>query len=325
MLACGGAPECPPPPTPPTLTAPQVAPVRVAARDLSLRIGPAWLHLRSVDGRLLPTQPDRPVSIDEPTTWRGVVEHAEIGVPTAALEAVLRRPGDRGVAALDGVTVRTDGARLILSGELRPGGLGFEVVAVPSPDPRGRLGVRAESVRVLGLDVERALDRADLTFADLLSLDGQRGLSVEGDTLFVEVSELSSEVALEGRVVAVAVLADGVALVLGEGAATARPVTMARVEEAVHTPHRNAVVFDGGDLRFGDIVLIDGRIEVEDIDPSDPLTADVATLSDQLRAGHSKSLPASAAVRLMLPDHDAFGPDDLARPHEADPLARAPE
>lgn len=327
-LACGEeAPECPPPPAPPELTAPQVEPVTVSAHDVAIHIGQTTLHLREVRGRLSPTEADRPVAINAVQTWRGRVQHAEVGLSTEAFEALLSQRGSSGAAPIDGATVRSDGTRLTLSGKVRPGGaflpLRFAIEAEPFAHPDGRLGVRAVALRLLGIELEAAMDRADVTLADLLTLDGQRGLSVEGDALLIDLPALAPKVHLEGHVSEVAVLPDGVAVVLTDGETPARPVTMAAVAEATRTPRRNAVIFDGADIRFGDIHLIDGHIEVEDLDQSDALSVDVATLSEQLRAGHTKSLPEAASVRLYVPDHDAFTDADLATPHATDEVARA--
>ena len=137
-----------------------------------------------------------------------------------------------------------------------------------------------------------------LHLAKLMDLSKARGLSVNGDDLFVDPLQLIPPPTVEGRLSAVRVEDT---LLVQEFTRTAQDTVFGSYVRPDSSSH-NFVYFRGGELRFGKLTMSDTDLLINDEDERDPLDLFLARYNDQLVAGHTKNTP-ELGLRTWLVDY----------------------
>jgi hypothetical protein len=100
--------------------------------------------------------------------------------------------------------------------------------------------------------------------------------------------------AIEGRVSAVRVAGDQVVMTFGSGAPLG-PIP--------DSTSQNYMFYRGGTLRFGKLLMLDADMQINDLDPTDPLKFNIDRYLDQLIAGYSKTTR-SGGLNVFMRDID---------------------
>jgi hypothetical protein len=262
-------------------------------RDVRFRVDEAAsLEIRSLDGALLRTQKGASPFFDEPATFELALSDAEIAIDEGSLSAILNRYAfSEPDSPIRDIEITAEGSRLRQRGTLRKGAVEtrFDILGEISPTPDGKLRLRPVSIKVGGLKVTRLLDALGVSLADVVKLDGSRGVSAEGDDLLLSPHELLPPPRISGRVAAARVEGRGVVITFGAGRGG--------------DSERGYMRFRGGTLRFGKLTMARADLEIADADPRDPLDFYLAEYQKQLSAGYAL-IRKSRGLRVLMPDYE---------------------
>ena len=133
--------------------------------------------------------------------------------------------------------------------------------------------------------------------AEVVKAEGARGLTMEGDDVFLDPERLMPPPRIRGRLTAVRVEKDRIVQVFGSRRKDLTPPD----PEA-----RNYMYYHGGRLRFGKLTMDDTDMQIVDADPGDPFFFSQKEYKRQLIAGYSRNTPNLGLV-VKMPDLDQVG------------------
>jgi len=73
------------------------------------------------------------------------------------------------------------------------------------------------------------------------------------------------------------------------------------------------MLYRGGTLRFGKLLMLDAEMQIVDLDPADPFKFDLDRYAAQLIAGYSRTLP-DLGLEVYMRDIDKIKRSSSARP-----------
>ncbi len=282
---------------PPARSEPQHgAPVQVQMRNILYHFtGGIAVHIRRLDGRLLPTG-SLPVFDDKQSFWIAI-ETAEIAITTDAMQHVLN---DYVFAARDAplknLVVSTEGMRLKIKGKLHSkGDVAFEISGNLTATSEGKIRLHAEKVRALHLPVKGLMDLLGVEIKDLVKSSQLRGVAVEGDDVILDPAQLLPAPHIQGRVSNVRLEGRNIVQVFGPAATPRRWF------------HGNYMGYRGAALRFGKLTMNDTDMFLIDMDPRDPFDFYLDHYREQLTAGYTKTTP-QFGLRVYMRDYDKLHP-----------------
>ena len=133
-----------------------------------------------------------------------------------------------------------------------------------------------------------------LALDEVIDLKKAKGASVAGDDIFLQPTMILPPPAIEGRVSAVRVTGDQVVMTFG---------TAGALGPIADTTSQNYMFYRGGTLRFGKLMMLDAEMQINDLDPADPLKFNIDRYLDQLVAGYSRTLR-SGGLNVFMRDID---------------------
>lgn len=331
LLGCG-ARDCPEPqahtpaheahgararPLPPA--EPSTDPIHVTGADITLLVNGSRVHVHHVDATLASLDGE-PLVLREPDSYQVTLHSAELGITPDGLTQLLHEPVEN-ARKVDELTIGAYDGMLWLSGVLRPGRLilpmRFRASVEPVALDDGRLGLRADQLELTRIDVDQVLGRFDLELSDLLDLSSRPHLSIEGNTIGIDIFGAVDATELKAAIVSAEVVEDGVLLQLAEapGMLPAERTDRVALEPSGST---NSITFTGGAMQVGDVMLLKTRLEIVDQAPETPLSLDTSDLKRQLKAAYTKRF--DGGIRMFLPDHDSYTEQDIVAGPLPDPL-----
>lgn len=285
LVACGGEDRTAD--TQAATTPQEPAETRIAMRLVDLHPPEGGvIHMRRLDGVVRAVEGDMP-DMRDAKSFRIDVATAELLVGTDAIAGLLTSGKDTPFTSAE---VKTTEAGIDVRGTLRspvPARISF---VGPVSVEEGRLVIAPESVEILGVEATGVLDTLDLTLEDVVK--ARPGLEVAANRLLVDPLANVREPALDAHLVRVEVAEDGLVLFL-EGPA---PPAESAAEE-------RGISIRGGTVRAGHTILEQADVQLVDVDPSDPLSLDMAALNDQILKGYTKLQP-NGGQRVHVPDRE---------------------
>ena len=263
-------------------------------RNVRLHAAPdVVLDVASLDGHLVTTRGDLPV-FDDQQSFYVDVDHAELSASAASLTGLVRHAFAYDGAPIKNVSVEIRDGKLEEKGKLRKGiSLPFSMTADVAPRD-GRILIRPEKMRVLGMPAARLMKLAGLELDDLVKVKPGRGVEVRDDDLLLEPSQILKAPQIRGRVTTARIDGDRLRLVLGDAAPT---------KPAAGEAPRNFIWFRGGQIRFGRLTMANADLQLIDADPSDPFDFYPEKYNEQLVAGYSRNT-GDGALRTTMPDYN---------------------
>jgi hypothetical protein len=258
------------------------------------------LDVRRLRGQVVRTQPDVPAALDDSRSFTVRVTDGTVALSGDALAALLNGFvfAYRG-APLKKLHAKTAGSEVVLRGIMHKGvDLPFEITSTIALEPDGRVRLHPTKTRILGIDGEKLMHALGLHLDKLLDLSGAHGVTVVGNDLLLEPTEILPPPAISGRLTSIRVEGDEIVQTFAhlpddsvfDG--SARPDTVAP----------NFIYFRGGELRFGKLLMRDTDLEILDADSRDPFDLDLDQYARQLVAGTSRTL-ANQGLRVVMPDY----------------------
>ena len=160
------------------------------------------LHIRSLRGRFVAQGTRQAPYLDDPSSYSVTVDHGEVAVDLASLNALMTRALDDH-SNVRGLPISIDGeGNLRQKGTVRKGiPVPFDVKANVSPTPDGRIRIHSESVKGFGLPVNPLLKAFSVKMDDLFKVDPGRGVVVDGNDILLDPSSLLPPPAMRGAAI----------------------------------------------------------------------------------------------------------------------------
>ena len=274
---------------------PVEAETRVEMVNVNIHLDPELiLHIRRLEGKLLPTREGHPPAFDDKLSYIIAVDSGEVGVSMAGMTHVMNTYvfGDPD-APLKNLRLSSEGSQIRQEGTLKKGiGIPFEIVATIGATPDGKIRAHPTQMRAEHIPVKGLLKLFGLDMAKLINTRKTKGISVDDNDIILDPARMLPPPRMRGRITAVRVQGDELIQIFGNE--TRNP--------AVERPRSNYMAYRGGILRFGKLTMNDVDMQLIDADPSDPFEFYPDHYKEQLVAGYSKTTP-SGGLRVYMPDY----------------------
>ena len=263
-------------------------------REIALRIRRLRGTMRSKTGG--------PVIFDDKSSFIIHIDAAEVGLTGNDLSLLLNRyvfayPG----APLKRLRVSTAGSEIVQKGILHKVlDLPFEIRASLSITPDGRIRIHPTNTKILGLPMDKVMKGLGLALDEIINLRKAKGASLVGNDILLDPEKILPPPAIEGRLTSVRVEGDQVVQVFGPTPGAAPTLV------PPDTAARNYMLYRGGQLRFGKLLMLDAEMQIVDLDPGDPFTFDPDRYKPQLVAGYLRMLD-GGGLEVSMRDIDKIG------------------
>jgi hypothetical protein len=275
-------------------------PVQIEMRNVHLRIDQSIiLEIRRLRGEMVPTSASEPVSFDDKNSFVTRIASAEIAMSTHSLSDLLNRyvfayPD----APLKNLVVTAEKGRIKQKGTMHRGvDLPFEVNGHLDTTTDGQVRFHADKISSAHIPVKGLLHLFGEDLSKLVKLKEDRGITIEGDDILMDVDRLIPPPRIAGKVTNVRVEGDRIVQTFGSG--PAKPLS---------PPYkaRNYIYHHGGVLRFGKLTMTDSDLEIVDQSSRTPFEFSLAEYNRQLVAGYSKNTPSHGLI-VFMPDLSSLG------------------
>jgi hypothetical protein len=288
-------------------------PAPAAASDSS--DGPMWIQMRNVDlhidetnaldvrelrGEVTRTQPNVPAALDDTKSFTVRVTRGTVALSGDALAALLNDFvfAYRG-APLKKLHARTVGSQVVLRGVMHKGvDLPFEITSMLALEADGRVRLRPTRTRILGIDGAKLMQALGLHLDKLIDLRGAHGVTVDGNDLLLEPTEILPPPTIDGRLSAIGVEHDMIVQTFERQPDDSVFDHYARPDTAA----KNFIYFRGGQLRFGKLLMSNTDLNIIDADERDAFDLNLDQYTRQLVAGTSRTMP-NKGLRVIMPDY----------------------
>ena len=241
-----------------------------------------------------------PPVFDDLSSYVFQIADADVSMSMSSLQVLMNDY----LLAYDGspltdVEVTADEGRLVVHGQLHKRlHVPISAKASVAATDDGRLRLRVESMKAIGIPFTGLLDLFGLEVEDVVNLN-RRGVDVTKNDILITPGQILPPPELRGFLTDAAVDGDRLVQHFGRSRKGSEPVRLAPPEPDA----TNYVYFGGGQIRFGKLTMNDADLQLIDLDPQDPFDFFPARYKAQLVAGYSKNTMADG-LRTYLPDFD---------------------
>ena len=293
-------------------------PLWVEMRNVDLHIDPHnAMHIRSLRGQVVPTTAGTIAWLDQPGSFRIRSTSGEVALDGEAITALLNEvafnyPG----APITNLRVTIENGSVVQKGTLHKGvAIPFQMWSVPVLQPDGRLKLHPDRLKIFGVNGNALMHALGLRLQKMMDLQGARGVTVQGDDLYLDPLAIIPPPTVQGKLTSVRIEGP---LLIQQFARTADDSVFGTFVQP-DSGSRNFVYFRGGQLRFGKLTMDDTDLLIHDADEHDPLDLYFPEYNRQLVAGHSSNLP-NYGLRTWMVDYAKVA----AEPKEKTVATRAP-
>lgn len=242
-----------------------------------------FLDVHWLRGQLIANQTGEPLNFDDKTSFVMKVDTARIGLDSRALDRlmnvyVFNYPNP----PLRQLHISTAGK------QLRQEGIMHKVIDIPFvmwadvAADHGRIRLHPTKIDICGLNGLGLLKAVGMTMQKMLTLPKEKGIEAEGNDLLLDPNKLLPPPKVELALVEAHV--EGTELIQQFDAGMHLP----RMER-IHNEEKNYMLYRGGTLRMGKLLMVDADMHVVDTDPSDPFDFDIDRYNDQLIEGFTRN------------------------------------
>jgi hypothetical protein len=279
-------------------------------RNVDLHIDPRHaMRIRSLRGQVVPTTPGTIAWLDRPTSFRIRATSGVVALDGDAITALLNEVAfDYPGAPIRNLRVTIENGSVVQRGTLHKGvDIPFQMWSVPALQPDGRLKLHPDRMKIFGVNGTALMRALGLRLEKMMDLRRARGVSVQGDDLYLEPLAIIPDPTVEGRLTSVRIEGP---LLVQEFARTADDTIFGTYVKP-DSGSRNFIYFRGGQLRFGKLTMDDTDLLIHDADEGDPFDVYFAEYNRQLVAGHTSNL-ANYGLRPWMVDYGKLGAEPRA-------------
>jgi hypothetical protein len=269
--------------------------VATRMRNVGFRVGDGVeLHVVDLAGHLLSTS-TAPVVFDNVSSYLVSIDAAQVAMtPDSLTNLMNNHVFATEHSPIKKVKIGIEGQELTQSGTLKKGvPVPFSIKATLAATPDGRLRLHPTSIKAAGFVSKRVLDFFGLELEDLVKTKHLTGVTVDGDDLLLDPSQLLPPPRIRGRLTR-AWIENGLVMQQFGGA-------IPRTAIAPAGRRSNYMYYRRGTLRFGKLTMRDADLLLVDSDPKDAFDFSPTHYNDQLIAGYSKNTPARGLI-VYMPD-----------------------
>lgn len=282
-------------------SAPPASGVDIEMKNVRLHVAAGvTLDVAHLRGRMISRTAGVPPVFDDQRSYVLELEAASMSMSMDSLQALMRNH----VFAYDGaplkdISITHDGEQVKMSGKMHKGvDVPFSSKAHVLASPDGRLLMRTDSMKALGIPSKGILELFGLKLDDLVDLKNRRGIEIDGNDILISPGLVLPPPEIRGKLRTVTLDRGRLVQVFDDGDQ--------RAPKALRLPSpssKNYIYFSGGDIRFGKLTMHGADLQLIDADPKDVFDFDPARYNAQLVAGYSKNTP-SGGLKTYMPDYD---------------------
>lgn len=284
------------------------AATQVEMRNVDFYVDPQIvLHIHSLRGTIR-SRAGGPVVFDDKRSLIIHLATARVGLRASDITVLLNKYvfAYKG-APLSDLHVTFAGSQLVLKGTLhKVAALPFTIHAEVSATPDGHIRMHPVETRIIGLGVTHLMHGLGMSLQKLVDLSKARGASVKGNDIYLAPDSILPPPSIEGHVTAARIEGDEMVETFGDERA---PASL-QIPDPTQT---NFMLYRGGTLRFGKLIMLDAEMQIVDLDPADPFKFDLDHYNSQLIAGYSRTLP-DLGLEVYMRDIDKVTRTASARP-----------
>jgi hypothetical protein len=250
------------------------------------------VHIQDLRGELVPTNNNPLPVFDDKDSFLLSIADAQITISVAAMSSVLNsyilvRPD----SPLKDISIRVEKSELKIKGKLHgKGNIPFEMDAMASVTPDGKIRLSAKSIKALHLPVKGLMDLLGTDLASVIKAGKLTGLKTEKDDLILDPQEILPPPHIQGKVTEIRLEGDDIVQSFGH------PEKL-----KMHRGRQNYMRYEGNRLRFGKLTMSDTDLVLLDMDPNDSFDFYLEHYKEQLVAGYSKTTP-TFGLRVYMRD-----------------------
>lgn len=257
------------------------------------------LEIRRLNGELRPIREDEPPVFDDPASFELRIDSAEIATSPQSLQRLMNdfTFKDSKVPLKD-LEIAIEDGKVRQSGRLEKAvPVQVETLSEVSVTPEGKIRLHPVRIKAGGVPVKKLLDLFDVEMSEVVKTEGARGMTMEGDDVFLDPERLMPPPRIRGRLTAVRVEKDRIVQVFGGRRKDLTPPD---------PDAKNYMYYRGGTLRFGKLTMDGTNMQIVDADPGDPFFFSQKDYKRQLIAGYSRNTPDLGLI-VKMPDLDQAG------------------
>lgn len=276
--------------------APQQGPTRIEMANVDLYLDPDLvLHVRHLEGDFLSTRDGQPPWFDDKLSFLVSIDSAEIAVGTDSMSHALNRyVFDGPDAPIKDLELSTEGDKVKQKGTMRKGiPIPFETIGTLAATEDGKIRIHTEKIKAAHLPVKGLMETFGVEMANVINTRKTKGISVEGDDLILDPSQMLPPPKMRGKVTSVRIEGNQIVQTFGKPSAA----------KASTKGQPNYIAYRGGIVRFGRMTMNDADMQLIDSEPKTPFLFFPDRYNDQLVAGYSKTIR-SGGLRVFMPDYD---------------------
>jgi hypothetical protein len=252
----------------------------------------AAVHIKSLDGELVPVKPAEYPVFDKKDSFHIRIASAEISIAAADLASIFNsyvfaRPN----TPLSDLSVSIAKGRVKIKGRLHKAGeVPIETEGLLTPTADGKILLHAAKVKALHVPVKKLMNLFGVEIADLIKSGKIPGVESREDDLILDPALVFPPPHMEGKVTAVRIEGDRVAITFGDKSHAAKNLRSG-----------NYMSYRGNRLAFGKLTMADADMTLIDMDQADPFDFYIDRYQAQLSAGYTKITP-SFGLRVYMKD-----------------------
>ena len=257
--------------------------VQAQIRDVIYRFtDSAAVHINSLDGELVPVKPSEFPVFDKKDSFHIRITSAEISIAAADLASIFNsyvfaRPN----TPLSDLSVSIEKGHIKIMGRLHKAGeVPIETEGLLTPTADGKILLHAAKVKALHVPVKKLMNLFGVEIADLIKSGKIPGVESREDDLILDPSLVFPPPHMEGKVTAIRIEGDRVAITFGDKTHIAKSVQSG-----------NYMSYRGNRLAFGKLTMADADMTLIDMDQADPFDFYLDRYQAQLSAGYTKITP----------------------------------
>jgi len=268
-------------------------PVEVQMRNVTMHVDQLIvLEIRNLRGEMVATSESKPVTLDDVNSFVTRIDSAEIAMSANVMSDLLNKyvfayPG----APLKDIVITMDRGRLKQKGVMHKGvDLPFEVEGKLDVTADGEIRFHADKFSSAHVPFKGLLHLFGEDLSKLIKVKGDRGVTLEGDDIFLNPGRMLPPPRIEGRVTAVRIEGDRIVQTFG-----------GKEAKTLELPYRaqSYIYHRGGVLRFGKLTMTDSDLEIVNLSRRSPFDFSLPEYNRQLVAGYSKNTPTHGLIAFM--------------------------
>jgi hypothetical protein len=289
-------------------------------RNVDLRIGkspdqPGAMRVRTLRGRVIPTDSAKSPFLDDPESFGIEVSSGTVALDGAALTTLLNERvfGYRG-SPIRNLRVTVENGQLKQRGTIRKGvDLGFTMWSTLTLTPDNRIRSHPTRLILMGVNGLTLLHALGLKMEKVLDVRGTNGIvQMDGDDMILDALRMIPPPRVTGRIADVKIEGDEVVQTFATTPSDSVFENAVRVDPSV----QNYIYYKGATLRFGRLTMWPTDLLIGDADESDRFDLDLQRYSEQLTAGYTRTLP-NKALRTWMPDRHDLRNGQISPPGDA--------